>query len=278
MRPAGTTQAQSIDSRQVDGLSSQFQRRWEPIYQWRSMCSMLLGTAGARALWPMSVVDYQQPECTDISGHGYSLSAAVHGQVQFGRDPAGIAPIAVFGGAANQYLSRADGGVANWADIFGTEGEIIAAQRGLSLGGWFWWTALPGAPLQVLMAKDDRAAQRQYFIGEAANAISFSIHPGPVGVTSAGTINVGWNHCTGIYDQPSQTVFVELNGVITAGGAGAAPAAIQDSTSPFTIGADGAGANRFTGYGSDCFLAAASLLQGFVKAGYHYTKAAYGVK
>ena len=37
-------QSQPINSSQTDGLSSQFQRRWEAGFHWRSMCSMLLGT------------------------------------------------------------------------------------------------------------------------------------------------------------------------------------------------------------------------------------------
>lgn len=272
-------QAQPVNSSQVDGLSSQFQRRWEPVYHWRSMCSMLLGTSGARALWPMSVVDYQRPECTDISGHGYDLqSAAALGNVIFAAYSLSATPAAFFGGAANQYLSRADGGAANWADIRGNEAQIVGAQRGLVLGGWFFWTALPGA-WQMLEGKDDTGANRQYSLWLTnANLLQFSVWAGPIVATSAATINTGWNHCLGIYDQPSQTVFVVLNGVVTSGAAGAAPAALVDTNAPFTIGADGAGTNRFLGWASDCFLGAASLRQGFVKAGFHYTKAAFGVK
>lgn len=135
-----TRQAEPVNSDQTDGTSSQFQRRWEPAFQWRSMCSMLLGTPGLRAAWPMSVVDYQRPECTDISGNGYDLqSANALGDVLFGHDPTpGIAPVAVFSGAANSYLTRADGGAGNWADITGAEAYIIAAQQGLTMGGWFW--------------------------------------------------------------------------------------------------------------------------------------------
>lgn len=272
-------QSQPIDAKQVEGFSAQFQRRWEAGFHWRSMCSMLLGTPALRAAWPMSVVDYQRPECTDISGHGYDLqSAAALGNVTFGYDPNGIAPMALFAGAANQYLSRADGGVGNWADILGTEAHIIAAQRGLTLGGWFWWPALPGA-VGSLMMKDDGGANRQYqHVILAANTIAFTVWPGLISVISAATINTGWNHCVSIYDQPTQTLFTILNGVVTAGGAGAAPAALADTAAPFTIGADGGGGSRFIGYASDCFLCAASLSQGFVKAAYHYTKAAYGVK
>jgi len=225
----------------------------------------------------MSVVDYVRPECTDISGHGYDLQSPVAlGNVLFGYTPVGIEPSAFFSGGVAGYLVRA-AAVGNWASILGTEAYMAATLRGLTIGGWFWWTALPGAA-QYLMAKDD-GANRSYFINlQAANTIQIGVWPGPVFHTTVATINVGWNHITGIYDQSSQTLFIELNGAITAGGAGAAPAALADSAAPFTIGADGAGGNRFAGYASDCFLAALSLRHGFVKAGFHYTKAAFGVK
>jgi hypothetical protein len=225
----------------------------------------------------MSNIDYAHPQCEDISGAGYGLRAPGSGDVEFGYDPTGIVPIALFDGAVNSYLYRVDGGAGNWADITGGEVFIIAAQRGLSLGGWFWWSAVPGGQ-QYLMAKDDTGANRQYgLVLLVTNQVRFFVFAGPVLVTSTGTINAGWNHCAGIYDQTSQDLSVVLNGVVTTN-AGAAPAALADTAASFTIGADGAGGNRMTGYASDCFLGAVSLSHGFVKAGYHYTKAAYGVK
>ena len=273
-------QSQPINSSQTDGLSSQFQRRWESTYHWRSMCSMLLGTPGLRAAWPMSSVNYALAECIDISGQANHLqTAAALGNVTYGRDPLGIAPIALFAGGANQYIYKLDGGVANWADIAiaGGDVQIIATQRGLTLGGWFYWAALPGAA-QGLIFKDDGGANRQYqLVLNAANTIGFTVWAGPVAVASATTINAGWNHCVGVYDQASQDLSVVLNGVVTTN-AGAAPAVLADTGAPFTVGADGGGGSLFTGYGSDCFLCAASLSLGFVKAGFHYTKAAFGVK
>ena len=131
-----------VDAAYVDNLVAQYQKRWEGTYHWRSMCSMLLGNPGLRASWPMSVVDYQAPECTDISGHGYDLRAnGGLGTVDFGVDPnAGIAPVAYCAGGAGQWLERLDGGAGNWADITGNELYILAADRGLTIGGWVWWS------------------------------------------------------------------------------------------------------------------------------------------
>jgi hypothetical protein len=226
--------------------------------------SALLALPGLRAAWPMSVVGLVQPECTDVSGHGYDLATpAAIGDVVFGYGPTGIPPMAYFWGLANCYLFRADGGANNWADIGNAFGDfqILNTQRGLSLGGWFWWQALPGA-IHFLMGKDDVGANRQYQLSlQAANVIQFVVWPGPVLVNSTATINVGWNHCVGIYDRTSQDLHVVLNGVVTTN-AGAAPAALVDTGAPFTIGADGGGTCRLTGYASMCFLSGASMEDG----------------
>lgn len=235
-----------------------------PLHLLRAQAA-LLGLPALRAAYPMSSVDYTAANrAIDTSGQGNHLGDAGGGaNVEFSYDTTNpFAPIAIFNGGANDYLSRADGGAGNWADILGTEAYIRAAERGLTLGGWFWWSALPGA-FQYLIAKDDVGANRQYLLYLLnTNAIRFQVWAGPIGVTSAAAINVGWNHCVGIYDQPSQTLYVVLNGVVTAGGAGTAPAALADTAAPFTIGASGAGTSRFTGYGSMCSLQACSMYDG----------------
>jgi hypothetical protein len=270
-----------MNAQEIDSLLTQFQKRWEGIYHWRSMCSMLLGTPGLRAAWPMSVVDYQAPECTDISGHGYDLQAAgALGNVTFGTDPTpGIPPAAVFGGGANQYLVRADGGAGNWADIRGNETYIIAAQRGLSLGGWFYVNPLPAAAM-MLMCKCDFVGQQSYFIrflaGGAAQIRVYAA--GLTSLTSTNTGQVGWNHVVGVYDAPNQNLHIILNGQVTSNLGGAVAPPLVDSTAAFTVGADSLGNNRLTGYGSDCWLDACALSTNHVRASYGYTKAAYGVK
>jgi hypothetical protein len=232
----------------------------------------------------MSSVDYQQPECTDISGHGYHLQAAAAlGNVTYGYfiGARPLVPVARFQGAANQYLFRADGGAGNWADITGAEAQTGGmGLRGLSLEGWFYDAALSGV-LEYLMAKDDGANQQYRLVKGAGNALTFQVWPGPVSVTSAATLRVGWNHVAGIYDQPSQTLYVVLNDIVTPGVGGAAPVALADTAAPFTIGADGAGANRFTGYASMCSLEACSLSQGglatTVRSLFHQSRSMLGV-
>jgi hypothetical protein len=255
-------------------LGGEYQARAEPNFALAKAVSTHLALPGLRAFWPMSVTDYVNPYTTDIA-NGYDLTAV--GAIGIGYDPSGLAPIAQLTGAVGSYLSRADGGAGNWADILGTEAYIRATQRGLSLGGWFWWSALPGA-VQYLMAKDDTGANRQYRLQiGAGNLISFTVWAGAIAATSAAMINAGWNHCAGIYDAPSQTVFVELNGVITSGVVGAAPAALADTAAPFTIGADGIGGNRFTGYTSMNYLCASSLSSALQQNTYQQSRTLYNV-
>jgi hypothetical protein len=229
---------------------------------------------GLRALWPMSATDYQNPYVTDVSGHGYDLTAV--GAIGMGHDPNGFAPIAQLTGAAGSYLSRADGGVGNWADVLGTETYIRGVQRGLTLGGWFWWSALPSA-IQYLIAKDNAGASRQYvLLINAANQILWQVWPGPVNVNSGVTIKAGWNHLVGMYDNANQDLHVVLNGVV-ATNAGAAPAALSDSGAAFTIGATAGGATRFTGYLSVSFLCAAFASTAAIVSKFEQTRGAYGV-
>lgn len=261
-------------------LTPDFDRRYEPNNAWRSAKSAHLALPVLRAYWPMSSVNYTAANrAIDVSGQGNHLSDAGGGtNVLFGFDPAPrLALCAQYLGGANQYLTRADGGAGNWADILGTEAYVPNAQRGLTLGGWFYWTALPGA-VQFLMAKDDVGANRQYqLVILATNQIQLAVRPGPVTVQSAATISAGWNHCVGRYDQNSQTLVIYLNGAQTNGVAGAAPAALADSAAPFTIGADGAGTNRFTGYSDNNFLCACSINTSIITALFQQTRAMYGV-
>lgn len=232
-----------------------------------------------RGFWPMSSVDHVTgTRAVDLSGQGNHLGDAGQGaNVEFAYDQNNIlAPIAIFNGGASDYLTLADAGAGDWADTLGTEAYVRAAERGMAIGGWFWVSALPSASI-YLMAKDDNAAVRQYgLVLTVADQLRFFVFPGPVLVTTTETISAGWNHCVGLYDQSSLDLSVVLNGTVTTN-AGAAPAALADTAVAFTIGANGAGGNRFTGYGSGCFLSAASVATAKISEIREATKAAYGV-
>ena len=275
-------QSQPANSSQIDGLSSQFQRRWEPVYHWRSLCSMLQGLPGLRGAWSMSSIAHAQPEVRDLSANGNHLQAAAAlANVTFGHDPTRVVPIAYFGGGANQYLFRADGGVGNWADILGTEAYIVAAQRGLTMGGWFWCDVID-ANAEYLMAKHQVGGMASYAILRVPGAatIRFGINGMGAGdfVTSTATITAaGWYFLAGKFT-PATTVRVYVNGVMAS--AATVTAAIVDTGVNFTIGADavGAAATLLQGRASACFLCATAMRDAQIHALYHYTKAAYGVK
>lgn len=262
----------------VNILKADFQALYDGTYSWKTVTAMHLALPGLRAFWPMSSVwRISAPGTPDMSGQGNTL-LDLGGAVEFGYDPNGIAPIVEFTGAVGQYLLAADGGALAWADILGNEANIRATQRGLTLGGWFWWSALPGAA-QWLIAKDNQVGgQQQYHIRIlAGNTVQFSVWAGPVSVTSTATINAGWNHIIGIYDAPNQDLHIVLNGVVTSN-LGAAPAVLPDTVANFTVGADGAGANRFTGYASMCPLCACNISTVLAQSLYWHAAALYGIR
>ena len=139
----------------VNLLRADFQGRYEPNFAWVNAISAGLALPALRAFWPMSSADYAAASrARDIAGSGYHLTPTntiqfVHANLYF---------YASFGGT-NEYLSRADGGAANWADITGTEGYIPSGQRGLTLGGWFWFDDTPPpAAQEILIGKRSNAA------------------------------------------------------------------------------------------------------------------------
>lgn len=268
---------QKFTQQDIDQLSAWFQRNYDAAFAWKTAIAAHLAMPGLRAHWPMSAVANTQPECIDVSGNGNHLQAAAAlGNVDFGFDANSLAPIAEFFGAANSYLFKADAGAFDWADILGNENYIRTNDRGLCLGGWFWWSALPGAN-QGLISKQAGANNSYDILLQATNIPIFRVWPGPVGVASAAAISTGWNHIAGRYDQPTQTVFIYLNGVETSGVVGAAPAALTDSPTQFTIGASASGGNLFTGYASLCFLCASQATAGRVQGLYQQPRALFGV-
>jgi hypothetical protein len=244
----------------------------EYTFDMRSVAAFLQ-LPGLRALWSMSSVAYTNPQALDISGNGQHLTN--NNSADFGRD--GIAPYVNFDGV-NQYLSRADGGAGNWADIRGNETYIVAADQGLSVGGWFYWAALPGAVTEYLMAKDDGGANRQYRLDQgafgAADTISFTVWPGPVALTG-GKIVAGWNFCAGVFNATDADLTVYVNGDITTGGVIAAP--LADTGAAFTIGASAAPGSYFTGRASKGFLCAAAIPDAVLNSVFNQTRQAFQV-
>lgn len=249
--------------------------RNESNYAWQGAISSILALPALRAFWPMSSVDYATASrARDIAAGAYHLGD--NNTVLFGYDQ--LAPYAEFDGV-NQYLSRADGGAANWADIRGTEAYVVAAQRGLTLGGWFYFDNAAGAT-EGMMAKDAGVPQRAYFMSrQAGGAIRWL-------VSVDGTANIfidstqtpaqsTWFFSVARF-VPSTSLDIFVNANKTSNVA-AVPASIFDSTTQFTVGSRGSPANYMAGRASLCFLCAAALSDSLVSALYHQTRKLYNV-
>jgi len=254
--------------KRLEGMNRvEIQRRDQ--HAWSHACSTFFSLPMLRGFWSMSSVN-ENGDVYALSGQSRTLTYNGNPTFNF----AGLIPYIDLDGVGD-YLSRADEA---GLDILGSETYVAAAIRGLTLGGWFYWAVLPGVQ-NYQIAKDD-TVNRSYRLevqGFVANTPDFTVWPGPVFMNSGITINAGWNFLVGIYDQPSQTLFIYQNGTLVSGVVGAAPAALTNSNAPLTIGASGAPGAYMTGRASMCFLCAASLSQGILDALYAQTRALFGV-
>lgn len=142
----------------IELLSADLQARAEPNFAWKSAAAVLQVLPVLRGAWPMSSVGYlAADQARDISGQGNHLTN--NNTAIFAH--AALVPAVGLTGASNHYLSRVDGGLGNWADIIGTEAYVTSAQRGLTLGGWFYFNGAAAA-IEVMMSKAAGAGTRSY--------------------------------------------------------------------------------------------------------------------
>lgn len=275
-------QLQQQNAQNVDLLRAYFQHRSEPNYAWSRAISIYLALPALRGFWPMSAVDYTAvTRVSDMSGKSTNPLQSNNTPL-FGYDS--LAPYVEFDGI-NQYLSRADLGAANWADVTGTEAYIVAAQRGLTLGGWFRFNAAAGANQEMLMAKDAGGAAGTYSYRLRRNnaagggRIVFFVASGGA-LTNVGNVTLvpsatTWYFIVGRFE-PSTALTVFVNDTSDQNLV-AIPAAIDDSTAAFTIGARAVPDQYFPGRASMCFLCAAQLSDAIILSLYEQTRALYGV-
>ena len=236
----------------------------------------------ARAIWSMGSVDIANPIAADISGNGYDLDA-INTPV-FGTE--GASPYVWFNGTT-QYLRKVDGGAGAWADILGTEPYVTAAERGLTLGGWFKPYRLTNN--EFLMGKSTGvAATSAYslvFQGAVANdPVLFSISTGAAFVSATvqpGISASSWVFVAGRYDPSTEIkVYVGIGDaepIQTATTVAGIPATLPDVAADFTIGSYSGGASYFSGRASRCFLCASMLSDEMIHLIYSQTRALYGV-
>ena len=261
-------QSQPINSSQTEGLSSQFQRRWEAGFAWTSACSAVQLLPGLRGFWPISAIQ-SNGDAFDQSGNGRLLT--YNGNPTY--NVMGLAPYIDLDGAGD-YLSRADEA---GLDILGTEAYIAPGIQGLTVGGWFNADTLGAGA--GLIGKWTDAVQRAYLIMATNAATSFIVSgTGADQITATtGPLTTGlWYFLAGRF-VPGANVDLFVNTVQVAT-AGAPPAAIFNSNAALEIGAHSGAGNYFHGQASLCFLCAAALSAAEIRVLYHKTKALYGVK
>lgn len=235
-----------------------------------------------RAGWTMGFIDYQNPRVCDVTGMGYRLTD--NNGPTYGFDLS--APYVEFNGA-NQWLNRADGGAANWADILGTEAYVPANLRGLTFGGWFYFDRLTNQ--EFLIAKDNAVAAgssyRLEFRGDLANdPFRFVISNGAAFTTVTHTLSKTvetsrWYYVVGRYDPGTETkIYLGAGDALESStNVVAIPAALNDSAADLTIGAQSGGGLYLDGRASCCFLCAGYLSDAWVRCLYSQLREVFRV-
>lgn len=259
----------------VDLLSADLQPRNEPNFAFKSCVSLFQAIPGLRGLWTMSSVkETAADRATDLSGQGNHLTENVSaGRISFGREALSLLPVADFNSANSQYLNRADAGATDWADITGTEAYVFAAQRGLTLGGWFRTDTL-GAAQMGLISKWAGAGNRSYELQlTAGDVFGFQVSDDGTNsdlATSTAVLTAGnWYFAVGRFD-PAALVEIYVNGAWDT--QATARAAAFDSGQSFTIGARSSGAIFFDGRASLCFLSAALVSDAIITTLFEYSR------
>ncbi len=266
---------QQRNSELVDLLSSEFQVRAEPNFAWKSAVSSLQIIPGLIAAWPMSVLrrNSATDRVRDISGAGYHL---VDNNTCVFRYENLIPTIDLNG--VNEFLSLADGGAGNWADVTGNESYIATTQRGLFFGGWFKFDdAAPPAAQEILIGKRSNAAGNYSYWLRRENADGFAVFHTSNDGTAITTINSTptvldngvWYFIGGRFDNTANLNTLWVNdatfSVVNNN-------AVFDGTADFCIGSLSGGGSYLDGRASMCFLSAVAVSDAIVSAFYQQTR------
>lgn len=239
----------------VELLKADFFGRNEAAMAWSNTVSGHLLLPALHCFWPCSAHHHTHANdyTTDIAC-GFDLTMTNTPLMQ--KFPSSLAPCIQFTSASSEYLTHADD---PQFDILADDAEVLPAQRGLFMGGWFRWTVLAG--MQGMMSKwvavSNNRSYRLY--KNAAHNIVFETSTlGTAAtvttVTSTGTVAVDtWYHVIGRM-APSVGLDVYIDGVRTTN-AVAPPATIYHSNAAFTV-AQTDGGSFMDGFTSLLFLSA----------------------
>lgn len=215
-------------------LRPDFFARNEPNASWSHAVSDHQLIPGLHAFWPCSAHhDTHVNVYVDDIACGYDLTMNNTPTLQVW--DLGLPPCVKFSSIATQYLEHPDDGQ---FDILGTETHLLAAQRGLAMGGWFrfWSTAGTQALMSKWTAAGNQRAYRMY--KNAGNNIVFEVSNGGAivdgTVTSAGTVAADTWYWICARFVPSTAMDIYIDSVRTTSVA-AIPASIWHSNAVFNV-------------------------------------------
>jgi hypothetical protein len=245
----------ALNPEMVKALASVFPLSGTPAFAWGNIVSMLQLYPCLHAFWPCSAHhDTHVNVYVDDIACGYDLT--LNGAATFQMWAGGLPPCIRLASATTDYFAHADDAQ---YDILGTDVHVLAAQRGLTLGGWFRWHDRTGQ--QALMSKWTAVGNMRSYrlMKDAAHNPFFEVSSlgtaaSVVTVTSTVTVvNDVWYHIMGRF-VPSLALDIYVDAVITTDAA-AIPANIFHSNSPFEVGRSD-GTDYANIYASLLFLAA----------------------
>lgn len=219
-----------------------------------------------RALWTMNSFN-GVGTLVDMSGQDRTLT--YNGNPQYGF--AGYVPYIAFDGTGD-YLSRAD---ESGLDLSGAETIIVAAQRGLTIGGWFYFDNAAAA-IESCLAKSDHSTQRSFELRRMNTGVpQFNVTSGG-SVATVSTIAGAdvipaseWHFLVGRFT-PSTEVMIYDNGT-PATNTTSIIASVFNSTSALVVGGVSGGTSLMTGRATCCFLCATALSDGIIDSLYRRT-------
>lgn len=215
--------------------------------------SQFLGLPGLRGLWYPGSQD-QTGAIYDQAAQGRTLTYNGNPTLALYND---LVPYEDYDGTGD-YHSRADEA---GLDITGTETTIASAQRGLTLGGWFWADSFSGGPGLLSKFAFTAGNQRAYMLsmatgGELVLTISSDgTAANQQTVTSSNVVTTGgWFFAVGRFT-PSTEMAVWLNGTKTVFTT-AVKASLFNSSAALQLGALDAGTRLLDGRCALAFLTA----------------------
>lgn len=257
-----------LEKEKMESRRVEIQRRDQ--HAWSHSASTIFALPVLRGFWPFSAAGVAG-QAIDLQGLGNHLTR--NGDPQYSY--ANLIPHCQFDGTGD-YFNITDAASGNAFDILGTEVYVETAERGLTVGGWFYPEET--GTFEIVMNKGAGAGTRSYRIYFNSNDTwNFELSDDGTNTDTATSAVVSvnsWYHVVGRFI-PSTSVDIFVNAVET--NQATARAAAFNTAQDFTIGANSAGGSEFQGRCSMTFICAAQLSDTIIQALYYQTRAMYGV-